>query len=117
MWEIRRGPPKVRLCAALALTSSPSASTAILLAMHPPQPTPTFDSDSRVEPGRRSLVVMIAVAVALYLNYWLWGDDGIVLGLPVNLLYHLLLTVALSAFMVVLVRRFWPRYLDEEGPQ
>jgi len=56
----------------------------------------------------------IGVAVALHLNYWLWDADHLVMGLPVNLFYHFVLTLALAGFMWGLVRRYWPTFLDDE---
>jgi hypothetical protein len=52
--------------------------------------------------------------VAVHLNYWMWDDARIVLGLPANLLYHVVLSLVLSAVLFLLVRRAWPRYLDED---
>jgi membrane protein implicated in regulation of membrane protease activity len=50
----------------------------------------------------------------LHLNYWMWDDARIVWGLPANLLYHVILSLVLSVVLSVLVRRAWPRYLDED---
>lgn len=52
--------------------------------------------------------------VAVHLNYWMWDDARIVLGLPANLLYHVVLSLVLSAVLFLLVYRAWPRYLDED---
>ena len=52
--------------------------------------------------------------VALHLNYWMWDDARILLGLPANLLYHVVLSLVLSLVFFVLVHRAWPRYLDED---
>ena len=57
------------------------------------------------------------MALILHLNYWLWDHDGIVMGLPVNFLYHVLLSLLLSGVMLLLVRGAWPDYLDDEGPE
>ena len=62
----------------------------------------------------RGLFPSISAAVALHLNYWLWDSDELVLGLPVNLFYHVVLTLALAVFMLTLVRRHWPAFLDDE---
>jgi hypothetical protein len=67
--------------------------------------------------SRRSLFAAVAVAIVVHLNYWLWGSDRIVMGLPINLLYHLVLTLLLAVAMVVLVRRHWPAYLNDEGQE
>jgi len=52
--------------------------------------------------------------VALYLNYWMWDDARIVLGMPVNLAYHILLSIGLVPLMLVIVRRAWPDYLSDD---
>ena len=52
--------------------------------------------------------------VAIHLNYWMWDDGRIVLGFPANLLYHVVLSLVLSAVLFLLVHRAWPRYLDED---
>jgi len=70
------------------------------------------DSESRLYPP--PLFVAIGVAVIVHLNYWLWDADTLVMGLPVNLFYHVALTLALALFMSALVRRYWPAFLDEE---
>lgn len=54
------------------------------------------------------------VVTALYLNYWMWDLPDIALGLPANLLYHVVLSLALIPLMLAVVRRAWPRYLDED---
>ncbi len=43
--------------------------------------------------------------------------DRLVLGLPINLLYHVLLTLALSVVMGTLARRGWPTFLEDEDPE
>jgi hypothetical protein len=65
----------------------------------------------------RWLFVVLCVALLLHLNYWLWGTDRLVLGLPINLLYHVLLTLALSVVMGTLARRGWPAFLEDEDPE
>ena len=65
--------------------------------------------------GHRKRILFLPLGlVALHLNYWMWDDARIVLGLPANLLYHVILSLFLSAVMFVLVHRAWPRYLDED---
>lgn len=54
------------------------------------------------------------VLTVVYLNYWMWDVPDVVLGLPANLLYHVVLSIALSPLMFAVVRRAWPRYLDED---
>ncbi len=63
--------------------------------------------------GKRILLLPLGL-VALHLNYWMWDDARIVLGLPANLLYHVILSLFLSVVLFVLVDRAWPRYLDED---
>ena len=41
-------------------------------------------------------------------------SDRLVSGLPINLFYHVLLTVALALSMSALVRWYWPLFLDDE---
>ena len=77
----------------------------------PPRPDP----DQATYPRR--LVVFIAVGVALHLNYWLWDSDRLVLGFPINMLYHILLSLVLFVGMVALVRRHWPDYLHREDQE
>ncbi len=60
------------------------------------------------------LAALVFGVVVVYLNYWMWDDSRIVLGLPVNLLYHVVLSVCLAPIMVVVVRRAWPRYLSDD---
>lgn len=62
----------------------------------------------------RRILFLAAGFVGLHLNYWMWDDARILLGLPSNLLYHITLSLVLSAVLFVLVRRAWPRYLDED---
>ena len=78
----------------------------------PPPPAP---ASPRTYP--RWTIAVIGVALVFHLNYWLWDHDGIMLGLPVNLLYHVLLTLLLSAVMLLLIRMAWPAFLDDEDPE
>ena len=65
--------------------------------------------------GRSKWILFLApVFVALHLNYWMWDEARLVLGLPANLFYHVVLSLVLSVVFVILVRRAWPRYLDED---
>ncbi len=65
--------------------------------------------------GQSQKILILALGfVFLHLNYWMWDDARIVLGFPANLLYHVVLSLALSLVLFVLVRRAWPRYLDED---
>ncbi len=81
--------------------------------MQPNRPSASRrDRQPRIYPGW--LFAVICLAVVLHLNYWLWGNDRLVLGLPINLFYHVLLTLALSVVMMALVRRCWPSFLEDE---
>lgn len=65
--------------------------------------------------GQGSRILLLALGfVSLHLNYWMWDDARIVLGLPANLLYHVVLSLFLSLVLFILVHRAWPRYLDED---
>lgn len=57
---------------------------------------------------------LVALLVVLHLNFWMWTDARILWGFPANLLYHVALCLALSLVMLFVVRRAWPRQLDEE---
>lgn len=83
----------------------------------PPSPgaSPRPHPEPRPYPAR--LFVAIGVAVMVHLNYWLWDADRLVMGLPINLFYHVALTVSLAVFMATLVRRYWPAFLDEEDEE
>lgn len=59
------------------------------------------------------LAVLAALAAA-FENFWLWPDNGLVFGLPVNLAHHLGLCVAASAALLLVVRRAWPADADDE---
>ncbi len=56
---------------------------------------------------RWPLVALIVLAVA-FENFWMWTDNRLLFGLPVNLAYHLGLCVAASAILWVVVRHGWP---------
>lgn len=65
--------------------------------------------------GYRKILLLIPIAfLALHLNFWMWNETAIVWGFPVNLLYHVLLSLFLSLVMLTLVFRAWPQYLDED---
>ena len=59
-------------------------------------------------------MLLIPILVVLFENVWLWDNDSLILGLPVNLLYHIGFCVVVAAVMLVVVRRAWPRYLDKK---
>ena len=63
---------------------------------------------------------MLAIALlaffALHQDVWFWREARpLVLGvLPVGLAYHAAYTLAVSALMAVLVRRYWPSHLEDQ---
>ena len=59
-------------------------------------------------------MLLIPILVVLFGNVWLWDNDSLILGLPVNLLYHIGFCVVVAAVMLVVVRRAWPLYLDKK---
>ncbi len=59
-------------------------------------------------------LVLAPSLVLLHQGSWFWSDARLVLGLPVNLFYHLILSLLLSAIMIVVVLLAWPRYLDKD---
>ena len=60
---------------------------------------------------------VLIVLLILFLNFWMWDMDVLVLGLPINLLYHIGLCVVATLSMAVIVRRAWPHHLDEEDAE
>ena len=60
------------------------------------------------------LFVLVPLLVILHLNVWMWDADVIVLGFPVNLLYHAGLSVLLSFVMWLIILKAWPSYLDKD---
>jgi hypothetical protein len=46
----------------------------------------------------------LAGLLALHQNYWMWADTRLVFGLPVNLLFHLVLCLVMPALMGVILR-------------
>ncbi len=62
----------------------------------------------------RWVMLLIPILVVLFGNVWLWDDDRLILGLPVNLLYHIGFCVLVAAVMLVVVKRAWPHYLDKK---
>lgn len=62
----------------------------------------------------KGLALLVCVAVVAFLNYWMWDDSRIVFGLPMNLLYHVVLSVCFAPIMAVVVRWAWPRYLSDD---
>ena len=57
----------------------------------------------------RWVLPLFPVLLVLHLNYWMWTDGSLLAGMPVNLLYHVLLCVLVAVVMLFVVRRAWPR--------
>jgi hypothetical protein len=47
----------------------------------------------------------------------MWGEARIVLGMPANLLYHIVLSCSMSVLMWWVVRIGWPLHLDQGQDQ
>ncbi|MFQ5650303.1 MAG: DUF3311 domain-containing protein [bacterium] len=65
----------------------------------------------------KSIVAGVASFVLLFLlriDFWLWDDARLVLGLPIGLFYHIVYCFIVSGVMVFLSRRFWPGHLEDE---
>ena len=60
---------------------------------------------------------LLLVLLILFENFWMWDNDALVLGLPINLLYHMGLCVLTPLVMVVVVKWAWPHHLDEEASE
>ncbi len=60
------------------------------------------------------MLLIVPAVVVVYLNYWMWDDARIVFGMPANLLYHIVLSLCLAPIMLVVVRRAWPAYLNDD---
>ena len=53
-------------------------------------------------------LLALLVLAAAFENFWMWSDDRLVLGMPVNLAYHAGLCIAASALLLLVIRRGWP---------
>ena len=60
---------------------------------------------------------VLLLLLILFFNFWMWDTDTLIMGLPINLLYHIGLCVLTSLFMLVIVRLAWPHHLDEEDAE
>ena len=58
------------------------------------------------------LLALLALAAA-FENFWMWADDRLVLGVPVNLAYHLGLCLATALVLAAVSRWGWPDDADE----
>ena len=54
------------------------------------------------------VLLLIPVLIVLHLNVWMWTDTSLLIGLPVNLLYHVVLCLLVAVLMFFVVRRAWP---------
>ena len=57
-------------------------------------------------------LLLALLACVLFQNFWMWADDRLIGGLPVNLAYHLALCIAAAAGMAAVVRWAWPGDLN-----
>jgi hypothetical protein len=63
----------------------------------------------------RGLIFLgLAALYLLHNDLWLWRDGRILLGLPIGLTYHILFCLAVTALMLLLAWRAWPRDLEVE---
>lgn len=62
----------------------------------------------------RWLLPLAFVLIAIHLNYWMWDDSRVILGLPANLLYHVVFSLSLYPVLRLVVRRGWPSYLSDD---
>ena len=60
---------------------------------------------------------VLLVLLILFFNVWMWNNDALILGLPINLLYHIGLCVLTTLSMLVIVRLTWPHHLDVEDAE
>lgn len=58
-------------------------------------------------------LLLILVLAAAFENVWMWADDRLVLGLPVNLAYHVGLCVVATLVLFAVTRWGWPQDTDE----
>jgi hypothetical protein len=65
-------------------------------------------------PGWKLYAVVWIVMMAVHQDFWNWRDATLVFGLvPVGLAYQVAYSLLASLVMVFLVRRAWPRHLEE----
>ncbi len=57
---------------------------------------------------------ILLVLLILFFNTWMWDNDALILGLPINLFYHIGLCVLTTLSMLVIVCLAWPHHLDAE---
>jgi hypothetical protein len=56
-------------------------------------------------------LIGLALLVVLHQDFWLWGRDTVVLGLPIGLSYHVLICLLAALVFFVLTRSV----TDDEG--
>ena len=61
---------------------------------------------------RWPLVLLLLLGVG-FENFWLWGEDWLLFGIPVNLAYHVGLCVAGAGLLAVVARWGWPDDTDD----
>lgn len=60
---------------------------------------------------------VLLVLLILFFNIWMWDNDALILGLPINLFYHIGLCVLTTLSMLVIVCLAWPHHLDVEDAE
>ena len=75
---------------------------------------PTSMSSKMSSSYPRWIFITVPFLVLLHQGSWLWRDARLVLGFPVNLLYHVALSLLVSAIMLLVVLFAWPRYLNKD---
>ncbi len=68
----------------------------------------------RSKPARWTLYGALVALFLLHNDFWLWHDSRFVLGLPIDLVYHIAYTVVVSMLMFLIIRFAW-HYLGERG--
>ena len=60
---------------------------------------------------------ILLILLILFFNFWMWDNNALILGLPINLLYHIVMCILTSLSMLVIVRLAWPHHLDAEDEE
>ena len=58
-------------------------------------------------------LLLLLVLAAGFENFWLWSDDRLLLGIPVNLAYHVALCLVGAIALAAVVRWGWPTDVDD----
>lgn len=61
---------------------------------------------------RRWPLLLLLLLAAGFENFWLWGDDRLLFGVPINLAYHVGLCLVGALLLAAVVRWGWPDDLD-----